>query len=161
MPVLPQKNRYGKGGTMRSLKFRAWNGKVKEFAYFHAGVDAYEMFRRRWADVDGELDDSEVCYDFEQYTGLTDKKGKEIYEGDIIKAKIDGLWQTGAHTVSKGKATWNLEVVYNDIRYMDVFHILGSKNQPDRIYYLFDEQISDLEIIGNVHENPELIGGEE
>lgn len=93
----------------------------------------------------------------EQYTGLKDKNGKEIYEGDIVKAKIDGFWQTGAHTVSEGKATWNLEVVYNDIRYMDVFHILGSKNQPNRIYYLFDESISDIEIIGNIHDNPELL----
>lgn len=95
----------------------------------------------------------------EQSTGLRDKNGKEIYEGDIVKAKIDGLWQTGAHTVSEGKATWNLEVVYNDIRYMDVFHILGSKNQPNRIYYLFDDSISDIEVIGNIHENPDLLEG--
>lgn len=103
--------------------------------------------------------DSEVAV-IEQYTGLKDKNGKEIYEGDIVKAKIQGFWETGPNTICEGKATWNLEVVYNEIRYMDVFHILGSKNAPDRIYYLFDDKLSDIEVIGNIHENPELLGGE-
>lgn len=153
----------------REIKFRAWDENNKQFADYEDVEECLSCQNRDgWKSSDGMgccfgINAVEILADciIEQYTGLTDKNGKEIYEGDIIKAKIDGLWQTGAHTVSKGKATWNLEVVYNDIRYMDVFHILGSKNQPDRIYYLFDEQISDLEIIGNVHENPELIGGEE
>lgn len=144
----------------REVKFRIWDKANKEYKILGAtGLDARNGDVIDYYNEGNRLGGPEE-YDVEQYTGLADKNGKEIYEGDIIKAKIDGLWQTGAHTVSKGKATWNLEVVYNDIRYMDVFHILGSKNQPDRIYYLFDEQISDLEIIGNVHENPELIGGE-
>ena len=56
--------------------------------------------------------------------------------------------------MSDGKAIWNLEVIYNDKRYMAVFHILGSKNQPNRIYSLFDESISDIEVVGNIHEPP-------
>lgn len=142
----------------REIKFRAWSNEHNRYCDF---VTLDEL--GRWI---GWIKSSGVYLTtvdiiLEQYTGLKDKNGKEIYEGDIVKAKIDGFWQTGAHTVSEGKATWNLEVVYNDVRYMDVFHILGSKSQPNRIYYLFDEPISDIEVIGNVHENQELLGGKE
>lgn len=94
---------------------------------------------------------------WEQSTGLKDSNGKEVYEGDIVEAMIDGVWGTGNFSVSFGKVKWKLEVVYNDIRYMDVFRVIGSKNSPDRIYYLFDKELSELEVIGNIHENPELL----
>jgi len=92
----------------------------------------------------------------EQYTGLKDKNGKKIFTGDIIEASIDGVWAAG-NAVCFGKKKWKLEVIYNDIRFMDVFRIIGSKNAPDRIYYLFDKELSELEVIGNIHENPELL----
>lgn len=140
----------------RVLKFRIWDKANKEYKILGAtGLDARNGDVIDYYNEGNRLGGPEE-YDVEQYTGLKDKNGKEIYEGDIVKAKIDGFWQTGAYTVSEGKATWNLEVVYNDIRYMDVFHILGSKSQPNRIYYLFDESISDIEVIGNIHENKEL-----
>ena len=148
----------------REIKFRAWHKKAKEYRIIEKldfdkanRVDCittldHSTWHDPWDDVIEEVE-------LEQYTGLKDKNGKEIYEGDIVKAKIDGFWQTGVHTISEGKATWNLEVVYNEIRYMDVFHILGSKNAPDKIYYLFEDKLSDLEVIGNIHENGELLNG--
>ena len=146
----------------REIKFRAWDGEKYWYNIAPSPLPSPTLdICKKITDYDPEyynmVDIIEGVEAIEQYTGLKDKNGKEIYEGDIVKAKIDGLWQTGAHTVSEGKATWNLEVIYNDIRYMDVFHILGSKNQPNRIYYLFDESISDVEVIGNIHENPELL----
>lgn len=140
---------------MREIKFRAWHETDKCW-YNPRFIEMNLLGQAMLRGAEG-LFEIIPASAVEQYTGLKDKNGKEIYEGDIVKAKIDGLWQTGAHTVSEGKATWNLEVIYNDIRYMDVFHILGSKNQPNRIYYLFDESISDIEVIGNIHENPELL----
>lgn len=96
-------------------------------------------------------------YFIEQYTGINDKNGNEIYEGDIVEALVNGVWETGRNSISFGKAKWKLEVIYNGIRFMDVFKIIGSKNNPDRIYYLFDKELSDLEVVGNIHENPELL----
>lgn len=143
----------------REIKFRAWDIENKRFVNIVRLI--FDQF--------GALDYAEVVFKgkiyklypseivLEQDTGLEDKNGKRICEGDIVKAKIQGFWETGTNTITEGKATWNLEVIYNDIRYMDVFHILGSKNQPGRIYYLFEEAISDIEVVGNIHENPELL----
>lgn len=149
----------------RPLKFRAWDKKRKRYAkVIQTTNQGWKGYRDKTYITNGIMRFSKWVlsrFVIEQYTGLKDKNGKEIYEGDIVKAKIQGFWETGPNTICEGKATWNLEVVYDEIRYMDVFHILGSKNAPDRIYYLFDKELSELEVIGNIHENPELMEGEE
>ena len=76
-----------------------------------------------------------------QFTGLHDKNGKEIYEGDIVsdikgKMKVDGEWvdQTEIFAVEYHGAAFNishLSLVSND----------------------------SVEVIGNIHDNPELLKG--
>ena len=79
-----------------------------------------------------------------QYTGLLDKNGKEVYEGDIIRIKPNPKDYGGykGHNYIE-LVFWNDEEACYDIAI-------------DRTWLLLK---SDIEIIGNIYENPELITG--
>ena len=73
-----------------------------------------------------------------QYTGLKDRNGKEVFEGDIIKYEgCEGYWDYF------GVIEWCEENA--------AFHI--NINNGDAYSMIFDE----IEIIGNIYENPELL----
>lgn len=147
---------------MKDMNPRAWS---IDGECWCTRVD-YDGYKKEWSGIVpvlapdnrskriGEIEDTNIIVEFP--TGLEDKNGKEIYRGDIVEALIDGVWAID-NSLSFGKVKWKLEVIYNDIRFMDVFRVIGSKNAPDRIYYLFDKELSELEVIGNIHENPELL----
>lgn len=68
-------------------------------------------------------------------TGLTDKNGKPIFEGDIVKNERGEM----------------LEITYSPPRYV-------MRNKQGFFFYIFD--ISNFEVIGNIHDNPELLESE-
>ena len=88
-----------------------------------------------------------------QFTGLTDKNGKngkKIFEGDIGKYKqTDGAKLNGVPIICIGK------VVYND---KTASYAVESKDSAGRKYFDYFP-IKDFEVIGNIHDNPELVEG--
>ena len=63
----------------REIKFRMWNDQGKRF---HFGSDAFECLRQQMCGVYDHVGRNGAA--FEQFTGLTDKNGVEIYEGDVL-----------------------------------------------------------------------------
>lgn len=72
-----------------------------------------------------------------QFTGLKDKNGKEIYEGDIYQSNKGGI----------NEVCWIIG---------DGCGFTGFDFAP---FYHIEGVISDIEIIGNIHDNPELLEG--
>jgi len=124
----------------REIKFRAWDKKEKRMVIWinNEGYGCYGSPQYEDYNVSGN--DRFIPL---QYTGLHDKNGKEIYEGDIIKYILDSyqiFW-------------WDLEFRWAGKRQDDkeVFSLarICEENQG-----LVEDGI---EIIGNIYENPELL----
>lgn len=129
----------------REIKFRAWIKKRKDYreldqlGFDNQGIEEVWVFPK-----DGEIQQVYNPLDVvvEQYTGLKDKNGKEIYEGDIMRYDaIDYkvLWAD----YYAGFETKRLNSPWNNAGL--TLHFLASVGR----------------VIGNIHENPELLEDEE
>ena len=96
-----------------------------------------------------------------QYTGLTDKNGTKIFEGDIIKQtfrlkQTNGCQERDVLSVIEYGISWNYSAVcgvtqrFKDGSGIAMLSVMNGTNG-----------IVDCEIIGNIHDNPELLKGEE
>jgi uncharacterized phage protein (TIGR01671 family) len=130
---------------MKKLKFRMLAQTTdKIFGY----VYIYDLLRKG-ADVLPDYEEATLKgVKFEQYTGLKDKNGKEIYEGDIVEEKIN----TGDYDVD---GTYRYKVVWDD----DMLCWSLNPNSTSIHKDLWECNHS-LKVVGNIHENPELVGGE-
>jgi uncharacterized phage protein (TIGR01671 family) len=128
----------------REIKFRIWDIENKEMLKVQE-LDFEPTFYGGRIAI--RLDQYNDYFDTEdmilmQYTGLHDKNGREIYEGDIIKYKD-----------SRGK---HIEKVIFDkgCFYAGIHNGSSTRVAPK----LINTRIS--EVIGNIYDNPELLGGE-
>ena len=106
---------------MREIKFRAWEKDAKHMTGF-CTLD------RVVANFHGLDDEQWSNLIWMQYTGLKDKDGVEICEGDVVLVPYNRIG--------------NIEVKFNKGKYNIVGYIL-----------------KELEIVGNIYENPELVEG--
>lgn len=127
---------------MRKLKFRAWNGyrilkdkelrEDAELLYTKAGSSDQYMY-------DILLPNSKDLI-LMQYTGLKDRNGKDVYEGDILR-----------HFKREKDILLKIETSPSHGVYAELNHgmkrLIGRENT--HLYY---------EVIGNIYENPELLG---
>ncbi len=94
-----------------------------------------------------------------QFTGLTDKDGKEIYEGDILRYTRYNVRGEGIHN-----ETWTHKCrVYWDEDKHAFWHYMKLTRGACRGLLDFRDdraEKNEIEIIGNIHDNPELLKGE-
>jgi uncharacterized phage protein (TIGR01671 family) len=122
----PQRERIHDMG--REIKFRAWDTETKEMSY--------DFLNKHWLRVCIESPYVELM----QYTGLKDKDGREIFEGDIV-----GVNAYLGHGYGR-------KVVFRN----GCFGFEAVPNVSEEICYL-EVWTENVEIIGNEFENPELL----
>lgn len=132
---------------MREIKFRVINTKTKE--WLHKPGEEVNLFGEQI--LMGGFMSSVSIPDLDdylplQFTGLKDKNGKEIYEGDVVRANS---WANSIIVFGKigYDGEWNGLTGY-------ALEIWGADNNFYELQYHFDP--NKLEVIGNIYENPEL-----
>ena len=113
------------------IKFRAWDksqNKMLSVNLISFGEKCFNCPDEKWGlwHNYSKRGDCELM----QYTGLKDKNGKEIYEGDIVN--------------------WTTEDVNDVVRFKDGTFMIGDVCS-------FNVSVSNLEVIGNIYENPDLL----
>lgn len=132
----------------RELKYRAWdklgNSMSPSFTLLGeftlcGGIHdwQFEISGRERKDFLAAIADLELM----QYTGLTDKKGKEIFEGDIVVTKYGHIRRVVFHNGS-----------FRFVKSNDQLNKRKKVLHPQRIFQL------EITVIGNIYTNPELFG---
>lgn len=106
---------------MKKIKFRAWDKEKKEMIFLKQNF-SYADFKN---------------FVLMQFIGFKDTKGKEIFEGDIVK----GYW---------GLTSEIFQIIFND----DCASFDGELSNGEPV--VFDDY-STMEVIGNIYENKELL----
>lgn len=130
---------------MREILFRAWDKELGLSEIF--SLNYYPIWNGEtkpyWANL---------C-SIEQFTGLVDRNGKRIFEGDIF-------------TSDYFDDTYNFEVVFSDGAFCGKhkstgIYMLGFTNYDDNGedlgYWCEEDYTSHIQVIGNIHDNPELV----
>lgn len=148
-------------------KFRAWHktweemGKVKRIRFDDDGNANNVLFKGKEFGMNAKIDE----FDLMQSTGLYDKNGKEIFEGDILK--FNDEWLDYCY---EGYVDGSINGInYVEIKKEKTCFAFGKTKIPESSlielveneHYPFEELLTEasyeFEIIGNIYENPELL----
>ena len=126
---------------MREIKFRAWDKKIQQF------IDAKEIVIndgkvfRNWQDYEDYIPDDNTI-ELVWFTGIVDKAGKDIFEGDIIQCTNHSVKKNGLVMMEQGM--WNWEYKLGAVSWL--WDVIGRWKGT---------------VIGNRFENPELLKEEQ
>lgn len=117
---------------MREIKFRAWDKDLNKMDYKIEICIAGKAYLNSYLNsIDNLM----------QYTGLKDKNGKEIYEGDIVE----------------GKPPEFVNYVKGEVKYGGLAFSFVGENLFYTVTNQSVKQLNEIEIIGNIYQNPELL----
>ena len=102
-------------------------------------------------------------YELMQYTGLKDKDGREIYEGDIVSVTADievGGWNILRDIVEEERTirqSITCEVYYDEALALYALDTIRKAEHMDSWGFFGDDGAQEFEVIGNIYEKPELL----
>lgn len=148
------------------FRFRVWHKNLRKFLTedeWYMGIDG----KIRYHEMGGGMELVEEPHVIEQCTGAKDKNEKLIYEGDIVKVKRSWLRPKVVEKTNRGKITHEIDYEWKVAEEEEVGHIIWSwcshKWLVSYEYKRYDDtdDFSGIahryEVIGNVHENGELV----
>lgn len=119
----------------REIKFRAWDKADRMMLYPGWNAERGERFI-----TIGHMFQLGDSVDLMQYTGLTDKNGKPIYEGDVVYVK-QNIYAQKHLTVEWGYDRWEFKEEFDNGDYYNGYAI----------------HWEEVEVLGNIYENPDLL----
>lgn len=144
---------------MREIKFRVYHPDESKMYYFNNFSDIVN-----WQQGDGYRVENDINKNvkYMQHTGLKDKNGKEIYEGDIVEVEtisytdcsreeVESIWHhEGAMEFHQNG--WCIVRKTDTGKSIKPLFFSNLKNEPD------DPDTDIFEVVGNIYENPEMLG---
>lgn len=141
---------------MREIKFRAYiknnkkvpseTSKIVEVKSLHLNsnkaIIGYSKSKTNYGNYSVPFENLELM----QYTGLQDKDGKEIYEGDIVFKETFDDTKQNYRNISYAKVIW--------IEELAGFYLV---NRENKILWELSEDKYNIEIAGNIYENKDLL----
>jgi uncharacterized phage protein (TIGR01671 family) len=133
--------------VMRDIKFRQWyDGKMRMLDQQFIGVGQVGWSDTHWVDVNSDDQEESALM---QNTGIKDKNGVEIYEGDILKWGDHCGW---CHEMPVRTAQVEIDPDIQFNSQVGIFHFGNFAYGHPK-----DGLLEHVEVIGNIYENPELL----